>query len=925
MITTRLVAKLAIPTVMMLLSCGPDAVDRLVQHAPGLDREIASHLVHDDDSTLVRFLRETGWPRTYFAQQRLLPGDYRSLAAFRMAEAPVLAAQMRMAKAIGPAFDLRQHSDSIAARLSGPIGYRYELRRRSDLILKTPRTTSLSLAERAQRIDDLERGWDACSALAFVARADLAAERGDVEGRIRNMRRALAGARAAGNVYLVCWHSGSLSESYLQTGERDSAVRILEDGLALAQRHRMIDQMARFHLFLANLYANEGRWALAGDHLGEVRRLAREPGMKGEDIRYLAESMEFPIRMGWWDWVERDLRGAGASIRRARRAGSPWSEGLEPALTEAQALVFAHAGDMESADRLFREADAALRKPGGRVPRRGRLLARWSQCLMDAGRWREAATAARVGLAYCDSMKIGEHQTTNALALARACVMSGDLAGAEQALAGFERAVALHGQPRLAETIDYEAVRARFHRARHDRSAMLSALRSGLARLEAGVAAMDATPEAYTFLYRQNDLHDLTLELVPDPDVSLEIERRWRRAASLLRGHGSSGELTSCADLVEFGPTTRPRPAPASAALGGDVSLTYHIGATVIRWSRDGAGTRRDEIRVSPHDLERRVGRAMEMMSTDPGRADAGVDGALQSSLRDLATLLLPPGLATTHGAASGRWLRIQTDGALGSFPFEALNLSDDRYSPLLAHWGVVYVRGVATPGRRARIGTILADPLFASRLKQMHGGLASLPGGRMEAQRMAAVDPSARQLIGKDATRRALEKVWTDSRYLFLATHAASEPNDVSSFFIPLASDPLDPRRDSEYLEVADVLAADFSRCELVVLSGCATGVPVALASSGAPSLASAFVDAGASAVIRTSWPIRDDAAAATMSTFIELWKHRGMTPEAALDEARRRSLLANIGYRHPFTWAAYGIELVEMPDAGSFAARGS
>jgi len=838
-----------------------------------------------------------------------------SMEEFARLEAPLLPHLIRLTKAIGPAFDMQQYSDSMVARLEGPIAARYETRSRVARIQRLAADRNAPPAERSRLVREAAEGCPGCRNAALGALAGLALKRGDIEGNINFLRAALAESRTSGNQNMVCWQYGGLGEGLKETGHRDSTILLWEAGLAVAQRHRLLDHVARFHLFLANHYASEGRWALANDYLGEVHRLTLDPALEGEDVRYVHEALQFLVRLGAWELVARDLRAAGPSLRRARRAGSPWSGAWEVGIIETQAMVAARSGDVATADRLFARADAMHATVGGRIPSRGRLLARWSRALTDAGRFERAIVTARRGQAYCDSFLIPEYGTSNAVALARACLRSGDLDGCGDALASFARASERLRSPRLREVLEYEALRAQWHRARNDRVGMLASLRSGLERLESGVAAMDATPEAYTFLFGENELRDLMHELVEAPEVSLEIERRWRRASELVRASAPNGDLVECADLVAAHLEGAVLPASATTMRDG-VELTYHVGDRVLRWTRGRSGTRREVLHMGPRQLEEQIAQVMEAMSRDPEGVDAPVDAALGMRLRQLSELLIPAEVIGTNASRPGT-LRISADGALALLPFEALNVSRRGYRPLQEDWNVAYehfsrLRDGSTSRNR---GTILADPQLSPRLLRMRSGLEPLSHGRAEAESMAVTDPSARRLMGASATLRALEEAWQDSRYLFLAVHSAVDPGMPTAAFVPLAPDSLEPRLDREYLEVADVLAADLTGCELVVLSGCATGVPASLAPSGAPSLAQAFLDAGAGAVVRTSWPVRDDYAASIMSTFIDLWMRRGMSPEVALNEARRRLMSGPRGYRHPFLWAAYGIERTEPP----------
>jgi CHAT domain-containing protein len=127
---------------------------------------------------------------------------------------------------------------------------------------------------------------------------------------------------------------------------------------------------------------------------------------------------------------------------------------------------------------------------------------------------------------------------------------------------------------------------------------------------------------------------------------------------------------------------------------------------------------------------------------------------------------------------------------------------------------------------------------------------------------------------------------------------------------FVPMAT--AASGRDADaYLELADILGADLSGCELVVLSSCASGAPYVEGHVASPSLGDAFVDAGARAVVGTFWSVRDDAAARVMREFARAYRGRGADAVTALCAARRRLLEEGVS---PHEWAAYAITLGEL-----------
>jgi CHAT domain-containing protein len=84
------------------------------------------------------------------------------------------------------------------------------------------------------------------------------------------------------------------------------------------------------------------------------------------------------------------------------------------------------------------------------------------------------------------------------------------------------------------------------------------------------------------------------------------------------------------------------------------------------------------------------------------------------------------------------------------------------------------------------------------------------------------------------------------------------------------------DPRRDASWIRPA-ALGAVRTRARLVTLAGCSTAGAHGVNLQGERGLATAFLAAGAGAVLGTLWPVEDDASAEFVTRFYR-----------ALDEGR-------------------------------------
>lgn len=925
----RLLPALLLAALGAFIGCANDPTARLLAAVPDLEPAFANHLVRDSDSTLAAHCRSTGWPRVHAAGHALARRDLRSMQTFTRTEEVVAPYLRKFLRAMAAAFDLDRQRQARLAYVDAPLETRYRISRHLDRIravASDTRTTARDRGERLLRL--LEESNDpsgACRITALSLLGQVHIESGDRDSALLYHRSTLEAARAYGAQYMVCQTLGSLGELLRQKGDVDSMAIFWQQGIDCALEHRMSDQAARLYAFFANHYAEVGRWAVAGRYFSEARRVALDLGGDADGLGVLVQGLDLAVRLECWDLLGRELRSAGTELRRARALRSPWAAALTPRLLELQGLDRAHQGELTAAVRLFQSADSAYARGGPRMPNRGRVHHRWSRALLEGGRADDAAQVARHGLKYCAAAAIPEHIPALELVLARSLFATGDLEGSRSALERF-RAAAGTGPAhiRIGEWIEHDALTVRLHVARGEGDSTVAALRAGLARLETGLAAMDAGPECYLFLLRQNELRDVLHALLAgNPEAGLLVELNWRRATSLIRSDVPTGDLVACAEIVADQLRDQGRLALANARPPGPravppervLRIVYYVGDRVVRWVESGGGVRRDVLATTPLLLRDAVSHAVARMASDPGGPDVSIDAALAADLSSLGEMLLPPELLQS-GAQPGR-IEVWAHGILDRLPFEALSSSRSLYRPLLMDHDVVYVRGLAPrPSRSVSLrGIALSNPRLSEPLRRAHGGIPELDQDLSEVRALAAADPSFIQLSGRHATKRALLARWEDSGVLFLAAHVTRDPERPYSSFIPLAWDSTARDPDSEYLEIADVLDADLSACRLVVLSGCASGVSNSIAGADGVSLGGAFLDAGAASAIQTLWPIRDDYAGALMGDFVRLWKGNRLAPEEALQRVRRARVQAKDGIRHPNSWAGYVIEFAAAP----------
>jgi CHAT domain-containing protein len=185
---------------------------------------------------------------------------------------------------------------------------------------------------------------------------------------------------------------------------------------------------------------------------------------------------------------------------------------------------------------------------------------------------------------------------------------------------------------------------------------------------------------------------------------------------------------------------------------------------------------------------------------------------------------------------------------------------------------------------------------------------LSRLPFSRQEADSIAGLAPpgSVRKVLGFEATREtALSPELARYRILHLAVHGLldAERPELSGMVLSLVDEEGRPK--DGFLRLHDVynmkLAAD-----LVVLSGCQTGLGKAVHGEGLVGLTRGFMYAGARRVVASLWPVDDLATSELMSRFYRGMLKEKRTPPAALRVAQLE-MSRRAPWRDPYYWAGF------------------
>jgi CHAT domain-containing protein len=195
--------------------------------------------------------------------------------------------------------------------------------------------------------------------------------------------------------------------------------------------------------------------------------------------------------------------------------------------------------------------------------------------------------------------------------------------------------------------------------------------------------------------------------------------------------------------------------------------------------------------------------------------------------------------------------------------------------------------------------------------LRNGHAYLPRLLYTRAEATAVMALVPpeSGFQALDFDASRAtAMSDLLARYRVIHFATHGLlnNKHPELSGLVFSLVN--RQGKRQDGFLKLQDVYDLNL-HADLVVLSGCETGLGAEISGEGLISLTRGFIYAGASRVVASLWSVSDSATASLMAAFYNAMEKDNMRPAEAL-RAAQIQMLTQRQWRSPYYWAAFQIQ---------------
>jgi len=248
--------------------------------------------------------------------------------------------------------------------------------------------------------------------------------------------------------------------------------------------------------------------------------------------------------------------------------------------------------------------------------------------------------------------------------------------------------------------------------------------------------------------------------------------------------------------------------------------------------------------------------------------------------------------------------LLVVPSGGLQGAPLEAL--IDDSGEALGARYRILYAPSATVAAWLARTEPP-ADPLARPSLLVGDPAPFDLPGSRQEIASLRAELPQATVLSGVMASDSVLQGMAMRGELrsfglLHVATHAVIDPRSLLGSALVL----------DEPVTAAEILQHWSLDADLVVLSGCSTGLGRRVPGEGFVGFVQTFLQVGARSVLASLWDVDDRATALLMQRFYRALSEDPASIAEALRSARQglRTYVDEHGdqpFRHPAYWAGF------------------
>jgi CHAT domain-containing protein len=299
----------------------------------------------------------------------------------------------------------------------------------------------------------------------------------------------------------------------------------------------------------------------------------------------------------------------------------------------------------------------------------------------------------------------------------------------------------------------------------------------------------------------------------------------------------------------------------------------------------------RDKLHICPVTVQSRIQKLLQFLQfqmskfrLDPQYVTNFSQPMLESTQAHLKSLYQEL-IAPIRHLLDCRHIVFVQHGLLHYVPFHALHDGEsyliDRFSISYAPSASVYAHCQTKPVNAAGDSLILGVPD------------ARTPAIRAEVEALAQILPQAKLFLGEDATEDVLQTHGPRSKTVHIATHGYFRQDNPMFSSIRLGT---------SHLSLYDMAHLQLP-VELVVLSGCATGLNVVTPGDELMGLVRGLLQAGAQSLVLSLWDVHDDSTKEFMVEFytqLQQGRSKAESMQSAFISLRERR-------PHPYHWAPF------------------
>jgi CHAT domain-containing protein len=300
----------------------------------------------------------------------------------------------------------------------------------------------------------------------------------------------------------------------------------------------------------------------------------------------------------------------------------------------------------------------------------------------------------------------------------------------------------------------------------------------------------------------------------------------------------------------------------------------------------------REKLHICPVTVQSRIQKLLQLLQfqlskfrLDPEYVATFSQPLLESTQAHLKSLYQELIAPVRHLLDGARHLIFVQHGLLHYVPFHALH---DGESYLIDRFSISYAPSASIYTHcRTKVVNVAGDSLILGVPDER------TPAIRMEVEALAQILPNAKLFLGDDATENVLQTQGPKSRTVHIATHGYFRQDNPMFSSIRLGT---------SHLSLYDMAHLQLP-VEMVVLSGCATGLNVITPGDELMGLVRGLLQAGAQSLVLSLWDVHDDS---TKEFMVEFYSHlqQGRSKAEAMQTA---SISLRERRPHPYHWAPF------------------